>query len=140
MPPDPYQMMLRKAGQDAALAAKLAPDASVSDEHLGFFCQQAVEKAIKCVLSFRGVPYRRTHDLSELLELATAGAIDVPDELSPSVNLTPFAVAFRYDELPPGSPDQDRFDRAGAVRLASLAVQWAQKTAKGSENRDASPS
>jgi HEPN domain-containing protein len=55
MPPDPYQMMLHKAQQDAELATKLAADASVSDEHLGFFCQQAVEKAIKCVLSYRGV-------------------------------------------------------------------------------------
>jgi hypothetical protein len=42
-PPDPYVMMLRKADQDAALAAKLAPDPSVTDEHLGFFCQQAIE-------------------------------------------------------------------------------------------------
>ncbi len=131
MPPDPYQMMLRKAGQDAGLAAKLAADTSVSDEHLGFFCQQAVEKAIKCVLSYRGVPYRRTHDLSELIELATEHAIDFPDALSSSVTLTPFAVAFRYDELPPVTGDHDRFDRAGAVRLASAAVAWAHAEVAG---------
>jgi HEPN domain-containing protein len=126
-PPDPCQMMLRKAAQDAALAAKLASDASVSNEHLGFFCQQAVEKAIKSVLSHRNVAYRRTHDLSELLELTVTHGVDFPDELSPSVMLTPFAVAFRYDELPPSGAGgvADAFDRAGAVRLASIAVQWA---------------
>lgn len=124
-PPDPCVMMLRKAAQDAALAAKLADDPSVTDEHLGFFCQQAIEKAVKSVLSYRNVPYRRTHDLSELFELATTRGVEVPDDLSPSVTLTPFAVAFRYDELPPAGGGSDAFDRAGAVRLALLAVRWA---------------
>ena len=104
MPPDPYEMMLRKAEQDAALALKFVDDASVSDEHVGFFCQQAVEKAVKSVLSYRNVPYRRTHDLSELFELALTRGIDHPDDLSECVRLTPFAVVFRYDELPPGRP------------------------------------
>jgi HEPN domain-containing protein len=133
MPPDPYQVMLRKAEQDAALATKLAADESVSDEHLGFFCQQAVEKAIKCVLSFRAVPYRRTHDLAELIELATENAIDFPNDLSSSVTLTPFAVSFRYDELPPAAGVGERFDRGGAVRLASAAVAWARAAVTGSD-------
>ncbi len=124
-PPDPCEMMLRKAGQDAALAAKLITDATVSDDHLGFFCQQAVEKAINSVLSFRHIPYRRTHDLSELLELATTQGVETPDDLALSVTLTPFAVTFRYDELPPANEGRDSFDRAGAVRMAELAVQWA---------------
>jgi hypothetical protein len=45
--------------------------------------------------------------------------------LSSSVAITPFAVAFRYDQLPPAAGDQDRFDRPGAVALASAAVAWA---------------
>jgi hypothetical protein len=60
-----------------------------------------------------------------LFELATARGVEIPDDLSSSVTLTPFAVAFRYDELPPGGGGRDAFDRPGAVRLALLAVQWA---------------
>ena len=130
-PPDPFEMMLRKGRQDADLASKLAADAEVSDEHLGFFCQQAVEKAIKAVLSFRQVAYRRTHDLAELIELATEHGLDIPEGLSSSVTLTPFAVAFRYDELPPVS--EDRFDRTAAVRFARVAVEWAAKAVGGGE-------
>lgn len=80
-PPDPCVMMLRKADQDAALAAKLADDLSVTDEHLGFFCQQAIEKAVKSVLSYRNAPYRRTHDLSELFELAMTRGVESPGRL-----------------------------------------------------------
>ena len=126
MPPrKPYQTMLQKARRDARHAARFLADAEVDDQHVGFCCQQAVEKAIKSVLSRRGIRYRRTHDLSELIELTKASGIDVPDDLLKSVTLTPFAVEFRYDDLPDADDPAEAFDRAEAVRLASVAVAWA---------------
>lgn len=107
----PYETMLHKASRDARHAARFASDAEVDDEHIGFCCQQAVEKAIKSVLSFRGVRYRRTHDLSEPIELAGANGIDVPNDVQQGVSLTPFAVEFRYDDLPEvGAAPPEPFD------------------------------
>ncbi len=125
MPPDPYVVMLAKAVDDAALAEKLAADAAVTNEHVGFFGQQAVEKALKAVLSFRGVEYRRTHDIGLLLDLLASSGITFPAELETARTLTPYAVEFRYDHLPPEEISQTAADRMAAARLGKIAVHWA---------------
>lgn len=123
MPPrKQYQIMLQKAQRDARHAARFAADVEVDDEHLGFCCQQAVEKAIKSVLSQAGIRFRRTHDLSELTKVS---GIEVPDDVQKSVVLTPFAVEFRYDDLPEADEPAEAFDRAEAARMALAAVAWA---------------
>src|SRR3989442_2596776 len=126
-PPDPpltpAHVLLNKAREDQHLAAHLADDASVSHEHIGFFCQQAVEKAIKSVLSRRSIRYRRTHDLAELLDLLKDHQVQHPPALEQSVALTPFAAEMRYDYLPPEAGEEPPFDRAAAVRLAGLAIE-----------------
>ena len=58
-PPDPADVLLSKARQDHHLAARIANDASISNEHIGFFCQQAIEKSIKSVLSRRSILFSR---------------------------------------------------------------------------------
>src|SRR5207249_616862 len=97
------------------------------NEHVGFFCQQAIEKAIKSVLSRRLVRYRRTHDLAELLDLLSDRRMEYPQQLEDAVALTPFAAEMRYDYLPPETDQESPFDRAAAVQLAELAIQWATK-------------
>ena len=105
-----------------------------SSEHIGFLCQQAVEKSIKSVLSRRSIRYRRTHDLAELLDLLNDHHVEYPTELEQSVALTPFAAEMRYDYLPPEQADEPSFDRDGAVRLARLAIQWATKASTGTQH------
>jgi hypothetical protein len=56
-PLDPADVLLSKASEDHHLASQVAGDASVSNEHVGFFCQQAIEKSIKSVLSRRLIRY-----------------------------------------------------------------------------------
>ena len=124
-PPDPADVLLSKACEDHHLAKLVVDDASVSNEHVGFFCQQAVEKSIKSVLSRRSLRYRRTHDLAELLDLLQDHQIEYPPELEQVIDLTPFAADMRYDYLPPERDEAPQFDRAAAVRLAGLAIQWA---------------
>lgn len=133
MPPrKPHETLLRRAGRDTRHAQRFVHDAEVDDEHIGFCCQQAVEKAIKSVLSFRGVRYRRTHDLSELMELARTSGIEIPDDVLGSVRLTPFVVEFRYDELPATDEEtEEPFDRAEAVQFALAAIAWARKIVEG---------
>lgn len=61
-----------------------------------FFAQQSIEKYLKARLTEQGKPFPRTHDLEALLDLL------VPIEplwgifRSALVDLTTFAVAFRY--------------------------------------------
>lgn len=124
-PPEPAEVLLDKAREDQRLAARLAGDASVSNEHVGFFCQQTIEKSIKSVLSRHKIRYRRTHDLAELLDLLRDHDIAHPPDLEQSVALTPFAAEMRYDYLPPEQGPEPPFDREEAVRWAELAVQWA---------------
>jgi len=57
------QLLLRKAEQDAVVVSRAVTDSEISDEIAGFHTQQAAEKAMKAVLSVRGIAYRRTHDL-----------------------------------------------------------------------------
>jgi hypothetical protein len=67
-----------------------------ADEIFGFHAQQAVEKALKAWLSLVGVEYPRTHDLEELLELLEEHAEAILDAFYDLVDLTDFAVPFRY--------------------------------------------
>jgi len=93
-------LLMRKASLDEVTVQKLISDPSAPDEVIGFHTQQAVEKMLKAVLAARGVHYRRTHDLVELLDLLRVHGISYPAELEDVRRLTPFAVAYRYDEVP----------------------------------------
>jgi HEPN domain-containing protein len=67
-----------------------------ADEIFGFHAQQAVEKTLKAWLSRIGVEYPRTHDLEELLELLEERAEPILEAFYDLVDLTDFAVQFRY--------------------------------------------
>jgi HEPN domain-containing protein len=122
---DPPNVLLKKAREDEHLVLLVVNDASVADEQIGFFCQQRVEKSIKAVLSARGIKYRRTHDIAELIDLLKDNAIAYPSSLDRSITLTPFATEMRYDYLPPEQNAEQAFDRASAVRLLRGALEWA---------------
>jgi len=125
VPPDPPSVLLRKARDDERLALLAIREPLITDEQIGFLAQQAIEKALKAVLSRLGVSYRRTHDLSELLDFLAAARAPIPTELERCVELTPFAAEMRYDYLPPEAAPGEGFDRAGAMRLVRTALTWA---------------
>jgi HEPN domain-containing protein len=132
MPVDPPDLFLKKAQDDERLVLLVGDAAGATDEQVGFHAQQAIEKAIKSVLGRRGVPFRRTHDLEELIELIDRASIPFPADLRASVALTPFAVQYRYDDLMDAGESPATFDRSEAARLASSAVAWASQMARGS--------
>ncbi|MDI6793295.1 MAG: HEPN domain-containing protein, partial [bacterium] len=39
---------------------------------MGFHAQQTAEKSIKAILIWEGIKFRKTHDLSELIDLCLA--------------------------------------------------------------------
>lgn len=115
---------LRKASRDVR-AAELG--LSAQDELwdiVAFHSQQATEKALKGFLAWHNVPFRRTHNLVELVEQCEAidaafAALRVPAQL-----LTRFAVDPRYPGAAP-EPDaetaEDALQRAREVMRFVLA-------------------
>jgi HEPN domain-containing protein len=115
-------LLLRKAKQDQFTMEKLLPDPASPDDVIGFHAQQAVEKMLKAVLASAAVRYRRTHDLLELFDTLRENNISYPPELEEVRRLTPFAAAFRYDDLP---DDQEQpFERRWAMDCVRRVRAW----------------
>jgi HEPN domain-containing protein len=114
--------LLERAPDDAAAASALLEVAGVSDAIVGFHAQQAVEKAIKAVLTSRRIDYPFTHDLELLAALADRAGTPLPVGLDDVPRLTPYAASLRYGEIAPGI-----VDRPTALRWAQSAVVWARE-------------
>jgi HEPN domain-containing protein len=66
-----------------------------------YHCQQAAEKLAKGLLVAASTPFRKTHDLDELADLALAGYPECRDLLDAIRPLTVWGFAYRY----PGTED-----------------------------------
>ncbi len=117
---DLARRLLAAAENDALMAKSVLPVPGVTDAGVGMLCQQAVEKAIKAVLSAKGTEFPFTHDLKRLKEFAKKCGIDPPATLDGIEVLTPFARDERYGaDMPIG------LDRNQALRWAAAAIAWA---------------
>ena len=65
---------------------------------IAFHCQQAVEKSLKGFLTFHDKKFEKTHDLKEVLGFVIQIDGSLEEGLKPIVELTPYAVAFRYPD------------------------------------------
>ncbi|MCX5673025.1 MAG: HEPN domain-containing protein [Planctomycetota bacterium] len=74
------RVLLGKARDDQYVLARLVDDAGAPPWTLGFHAQQAVEKAIKAVLSAGHVEYPKTHDIQRLLGLASSAGLPLPPQ------------------------------------------------------------
>ena len=102
--PDEQAAELFAAAQrDGVTYRILRRDSEAPLETMMFHAQQVAEKTIKAVLVQRGIIFRRTHDLIELLDLATAHAIEVPVVRDLLVRLGPYAVEFRSRNISSGA-------------------------------------
>jgi HEPN domain-containing protein len=79
-----------------------------SDEIFGFHAHQAVEKALKAWLSLVGVNYPKIHDIEELFALLSDHGENIPDQFGTLIDLTDFAVQFRYDFFDESDTELDR--------------------------------
>ena len=91
---------------------------------MGFTPSRRVEKSLKAVLLLKGVQFRRTHDLVELIDLVRDAAIKFPTELEEVRRLTPFAATLRYEDA--STEQEEPFDRAWALDCVRRARAWAE--------------
>jgi HEPN domain-containing protein len=112
-------LLVRKAEGDESILDRLLDDSDVPDDVLGFHAQQAIEKRLKAVLAFHEIEYDRTHSIGYLTSLLQHHGINLPAGREQIEELTPWAVAARYE---------DRFEEVldrGAVRQQmSVVREW----------------
>ena len=75
-------LFLRKAAQDESLLDAVLECDSVSDEVIGFHCQQAAEKMLKALLSDLGITFHKTHELGALMDSLARSGAPLPGELA----------------------------------------------------------
>ena len=112
--PDDHGLMeewIKKAGHDLGMAAMAMEGRREYTDAICFHCQQAVEKYLKAYLVHLKVPFKRSHNLAYLLDLAGKKE-DVPDSLyEMAEQLDDYSVEVRYPDPGP-EPTMDEARRA----------------------------
>jgi HEPN domain-containing protein len=87
-----------------------------------FHAQQAAEKFLKAFLVWHQIPFPKTHDIEQLLQLAAQAEPLLVAELASVGMLTPFGIEFRYpsDEVADFEMAQQAVQEAKRVRAAVL--------------------
>ena len=118
-PSDEARLMLNAAYRDWRALTGMADPLVFADEIFGFHAQQAVEKLLKAWLTWLGVEYPRTHDLSMLLnDLKELGR-----DVSPFYDLiefNPYAVQYRYEAF---EDMGDPLDRSAVTRRIAMLLE-----------------
>lgn len=114
------RLLLRLAGRDDTAFRILAehPEADVGTAI--FHGQQAVEKAMKAVLSSNRIIFPPTHNLLVLATLFDGAALGLPvtnDELK---RLNPYAVTVRYDDR-----EIEVLTKEAAAAIVGAVLSWA---------------
>lgn len=115
--------LLARAHDDFFVVRRLAGEADAPGWVLGFHAEQAVEKALKSVLSSAGVAYPRTHNLVMLVELLRQAQQPLPPDADDFGPLVPYGVVLRYEELPDDDPPP--YDPAWFVEVVEQTLAWA---------------
>ncbi len=91
------ELMLQITLRDLKALQNMQDSERFDDAVYGFFAQQVTEKALKSWLSLIGNEYPKTHDLRLLMNLLEDNGIIIEEEVLHLVDLTDFAVEYRYD-------------------------------------------
>lgn len=114
------QAWIARAEQDLKTIEYVLPHRDAPLETVCFHAQQAAEKYLKALLTHYGLPFRKTHDLSELLQALPVES-EVPVAVGDLTALTDAGVSARY---PDDLAEYDReltetlVDQARAVKAA----------------------
>ncbi|MEI6208097.1 MAG: HEPN domain-containing protein [Desulfuromonadales bacterium] len=100
--------MQTMAGKDLTALRGMMDTSSFADEIFGFHAQQAVEKSLKAWITVVGDAFGFTHDIELLLMHLKRLGVDA-DRFSDLIELSAFAVQFRYAELDVDDVPLDRY-------------------------------
>lgn len=83
-----------------------------------FHAHQAAEKFLKAFLVRHQIPFRKTHDIQQLLQLASRADLSIKEELASAAMLTAFGVQFRYpgEEIADVETAKQAFQQAKIVQ------------------------
>ena len=93
-------------------------------EDLCFEAQQAAEKAVKSVMTMRGIDFPYIHDLARLMTILEAGGDRIPDRVRRATRLTRFATHTRYPGLEEPVGVQEY---AETIAIAEDVIRWAEE-------------
>ena len=105
------ELFLRIAQRDQRAFVGLLHSSPTEDFPVAaFLAQQAIEKSFKAVLCLAGIAYEHTHDLEALAQQLLSAGVELPVPVEGLLRLTPYAVAFRYDDtlIPLVTPEHAR--------------------------------
>jgi HEPN domain-containing protein len=114
------EQWLHKADQDLQAAKALLGNQVKLPYPSSFHSQQAAEKYLKALLTWRQVEFPPTHSIRKLLNLVEQNEPALPEELDESAKLTVYGVQARY---PGNLPDPDINEAEEALRLAKRVRQ-----------------
>jgi HEPN domain-containing protein len=109
-----YQILYKKACVDLESARFLLHAIEKNSEALDievvfFHLQQAAEKFLKTLCSYKKVHVGKTHDISNLIEIIINNGIECPDYINEFGVLTQYAVEGRYAVIHDDYHDAGKF-------------------------------
>lgn len=107
-----------KADQDIRAAESLLAEDPPLLYPSTFHAQQAAEKYLKALLTWRQVEFPKTHAIGELLDLLARVEAPLAEDLAGSTALTPYGVEARY----PGDVPEPGIDEATAALALAKTV------------------
>lgn len=109
----------------------LLSDPAVADtEFFGFHVQQAVEKALKAWISLLDQDYPKTHDLAMLFKQIEDSGQAVQESFLELIDLTSFAVQYRYDSI---TILEGELNRLEAIRQVTDLVEHVETLLRSAE-------
>jgi predicted nucleotidyltransferase/HEPN domain-containing protein len=101
---------MRKARSDLRTAEALLALRPPEVGNTLYHCQQAAEKAMKALLYWQDVPFRKTHKLDELGQPCVDGDPSLASLFSRAASLSAYVFLFRYPGVKELGPEQARAD------------------------------
>lgn len=121
---------IKAADEDVRAARLCLAGAEPAWASAAFHCHQAIEKLLKGFLVDRGVDFRKTRDLSELMASGAAISSWIDADFEDLRALTPWSIAYRYPsieetaDVPPSAEELEAaLERVMALR-SRLTEGW----------------
>lgn len=121
---DEVKQWLIKCQRDLKVAYVLFESQESLLDAVVYHCQQAAEKALKAYLTDQNVNFRKTHDLSLLVELCLLSEPEFQSLEDTADTLTPYATEFRY---PGNVMEPERQEAEEALRMAEAVIELVTK-------------